>query len=479
MPDVAEQDSPELQQLKQFAASLLRPFDAWLEPRPEVKDYDQARNVVNDIFDKLRQLLPEVSAFEPSSLDAFLVEDGQQARPDQVTMDEFTQETVTGLAAAGVLPPGSEETAKRLIKRALQLLGRRAIDIETWIRWRANMIGKVASVARVLTGGEDPVAFFAEMRTPYGDVIYAPGTPALNDFPTPDDEKENALRTAPRENLMAWADKVAGMISPEKSNRAIGQAAHTYLQHAYCAAFPNHYVIVDGRVHATSVGTGGHPLMELSRLETLDPVIAEKLTAFQQAMNNPGTRRPYRPDIADLHDAATGTSAADSWGWYEIKPWRSLPKAVTEIYGFYLHRWNTSPVVMTMPAWKGKPGAWWPPSLGVITTLEPKRIIVSATIPPGCIGYATFPLRLVEPLLATATVMVGWFARFLGALLKNIDDLGRNGNLPDSATAAVKALLCAVVFTCLIALLVATAEAAAWAAAGVAAAGTLAALAAN
>jgi hypothetical protein len=478
MPDVAEKDPPELQELKRLADTLLRPFSVWLEPRPEVKDYDQARTVVNDIFDKLRQMLPDVSSFAPATWDAFLVEDGQPPGPGQLTVDGFAGEAVSGLAAAGVLPPGSEETAKRIVARALKLLGRRALDIETWIRWRGNLTGKLSDAARVLTGGEDPAKYFADLRIPYGDIVVAPGAPVLTDFPTPDDEKEYALRTVPPTNLMAWADKVAGRIWPEKSNREIGQAAHTYLQHAYCAAFPDHYVVIDGRVRATSIGPAGRPLMELHGLNTLDPMIAEKLTVFRQAMNNPGTKRQFRPDIADLHDAATGTNPADSWGWYEIKPWRSLPKAVTEVYGFYLDRWNSNPLVRSMPAWKGKPGAWWPPSLGVITTIEPKRIIVSATVPAGCIGYATFPLRLAEPLLATATVMVAWFSRFLSALLKRLDEFGRNGGLPDSVTAAVKALVCAVLFTCLIALLVVAAEAAAaWAAVGVAAVGAAAALA--
>ena len=405
-------------------------FEAYVDGPAGPSDPAAASTAIGLITNELLTIIPDLGTAAATSVaDKFLVPDGQTPGPGQVTLHGFTTKVADMLAAADVIPLAAVELVAEALAE-VSIVSR--IDLETWVRWLFGVVGKASD----LVSGEKLAEAIKEFATPYGDKVVSEAGEAIpQDFPSYDDVKEVWFKQGTPPDWVAKMMKLVSTNIPggtSASDRTIGQAVHKHLMAAYVSDFPDHCVVVDSRATIKSLGKDDGELL-ISRLFT-DTVIEnwpdlnkDKLAAYWAAMRD-GTAR-VRPDIADLHDAATGRNPKNSWGWFEIKPMHRLHRAFEELFIYYLPFWNDSDAVeKNLPEWTGKPGTWQPPLCGLLRTLTPMRVYAAATVPPGCIGYLSVEVKAGVEAAAVTEAVAAMAALIARRLLDALNDLYRDAD---------------------------------------------------
>lgn len=390
----------------------------------------------------------DMAAASPDPADAFL-NDADDRRDDQLTTDEWCQAFAEAFLAQyegqHVAPTAVATDAATIAAaiRAVLKLVKHLVDPETFLRYAYQLRGHL-DPRRVATTIAKDIAGAVTAN----EVVDQLQWPA--EVPSDDDVKEQLEAAERPVGLPAdWIKKVTSALSVipgSGSNTQLGNRIHRKIMANYrgdndpASPHGDHLVVLDGRcwleLDDFRVSAALENPTGLSAAQTI------RLERFNAAMRSPKNGRRVRPDIADLADAPS--AIADDWGWFEIKPFKSLAAGLDELHLYYLPMWNLSSV--TDPAGMARPGSWFPPLI-YADHGPPATISVCVNV-YGCIGYLVFQ---VEAIVKTLIVLIlgALFDQFMRKLSKDVRRLVEDAGLGVAEGAIVVglvALLVAILF---------------------------------
>ncbi|WP_329484281.1 hypothetical protein OG555_19225 [Kribbella sp. NBC_01484] len=455
MPAVREAPTTVLETLQEKARGIVAVLEAYVTGPTGPVDPAAAAAAIGLMTKELLTTIPSLGAAAPADTDRFIVPDGQAPGPNQATLHGFFVEVANTLATNGVI----EASVANPVGTALAALSTKiGIDPETWVRW---MFG-IREKATALDSAKQLAKAVQEFFTPNGGKVESDVAEDIpEEFPSYDDVKEVWLKQGTPPD---WVAKIVRLVSTNipggtsVSDRTIGQAVHKDLMAVYARDFPDHCIVVDSRatIESRKKDDAKDGTLLISRLFT-DTVIENwpdenkaKLAAYWAAMHDEETGARVRPDIADLHDAASGVNPKEGWGWFEIKPMHSLARAFEELFSYYLRLWNDSDAVThNLPEWTGKPGTWQPPLCKLLRTLTPMRVYAAVTVPPGCIGYLSVEVKAGLEAAAAAAAVAAMAALIARRLVDALRDLYRNVDAMNPVTLLLGLVLVAAVLVVL------------------------------
>jgi hypothetical protein len=393
-----------LEMLQTRARNVFEIFERYFDGPTGPSDPAAALTMVASIMDQVVGVIPDLEAAAlAAATDDFLVLDGQTPGPGQVTVSQFTHIVADTLAKAGAILVTDVDPVAAAIAATVPLTG---INPNTWVRWYRGFLGQRVEQGQA---AEDLANALIKFMVPMGDTVTSEDpTEPVGDFPSADDEKEIAFKEGTMPDISAKIVKwlCAGIVgSTSKSDAQIGQAVHKRLIAHYVNDHAGHFIVGDGRAELKVWELNLIMSRFVNRVNVASWPGADqaKAKAYWTAMRD-GEKR-IRPDIADLHDAATGINPKNDWGWIEIKPMHSMARAFEELDAYYMSRWNDSAAVMAHPAWRAQPAAWQPPLMGLLKKgVKKPRVYGAVTALPGCIGYLSMEVESTQKAVAAEVV---------------------------------------------------------------------------
>jgi len=407
-------------------------------------------------FHDIVTTIRDIAAAAPAPEDAFLNDDPGR-RTDQMSLDTwcdaladaFVQQYTGQPLAQGVAVNSAQiASALKLAFKAMKPL----IDPETFVRYSYQLRQHLDPTQVAQTLGKSLVAA-VETAHLVDQLQWPPEVPTSDDIKEEEDPADSPVPLVPTD-WMKQISKALASVPGGGSSTALGNRVHRAVMVNYRGGGvlgPNphteHLVVLDGRCWIKADVTAAAPLDDPSGL---DPVQRARLQRFKTTMISPKTGKRIRPDIADLADAPSQES--DDWGWFEIKPFKSLATGLEEIWLYYLPLYNVAVPPGEQAVW----GTWFPPLLYLdrkgLSAQDPRPVLCVCFNVMGCIPYLVYPVESIE-LLLVAEILVALFNAFADQLFKDLAKLGKSVGLAVAEVATVIALVAAILFVVCFAIL--------------------------
>lgn len=374
----------------------------------------------------------------PTPKHPFLVLDGEEPAPEQMTETEFIigllRRVTQELPAVGSVDRLAASVTS--VFKALIELGNTEVLVRMMLDLRDDEVYDAGTVADQLA--ESLLNVIAGWRDAFSRPVDADvWDPELSEEAMREAADSGAPRTTQRTTTSSMTGAVAALVTTARgpvpklpgslpSSGPDGNRVHRYVQEDYANTF--------GLIHPLIVIEAGDRITPGSppRTEKLadlvaagqitDPNLLGKAACYTSGLLNPITGKRWRPDIADLEDAIPLPAILAEWGWFEIKNWKDALEGffqLSKYCAFY-----TGAVALydrtKLPHWAALPGLWFPPP--ILYDEGASAIFVITRPLPGVIIYYKLDISDLEKVadVTASVIMASLVFQIMKRLLKKL-----------------------------------------------------------